>query len=63
MSLCPEALHGRHGEVDRNGRCPWCRRKVGARMPRNWNEIRKANIAAQDPLSIEPDPDEEYWGN
>lgn len=32
-SRCPGAVHGRHDE-DRDGRCHWCRRKMGPAQPR-----------------------------
>lgn len=31
---CPEALGGRHGGMDRLGRCHWCGRKIGDKQPR-----------------------------
>lgn len=58
---CPEAIS--HGPATRDGRCPWCHRKINSKFPRNRAEIRARNLAEQDPLRIEPDPDEDYWGH
>lgn len=30
---CPESVTG-HGDPDRKGLCPWCRRKIDSRMPK-----------------------------
>lgn len=62
MSVCPEAVYGVHGEVDRDGRCPYCRRKVGAKAMRpgpDWRG-RQRRAREQDPLSLEPVEDEYY---
>ena len=29
---CPDSVTG-HGDPDRNGLCPWCKRKIGAKSP------------------------------
>lgn len=59
MSTCPEALYGMHGETGRDGRCPYCGRKVGAKLRRPGPDyIQRQRLAReQDPRSIDP----EYW--
>lgn len=62
MSTCPDVLYGIHGAADASGRCPYCRRKIDAKMMRP--KTPRAVVARnQDPLTIEPDADEDYWGN
>lgn len=56
---CPEALD--HGPADRQGRCPWCHRKITSKMPRDWSTLRKQGQALQDPLEIEPDLESRYY--
>ncbi len=60
---CPEALYGQHGEPNTTGNCPYC----GVHLGRPWTGIpakrQREILAAQDPLGIEPDLDEEYYGS
>lgn len=34
MNTCPETINGWHGEADREGKCPFCRKKIGYGAPR-----------------------------
>lgn len=61
-STCPEAVYGTHGEADRDGRCPYCRAKVGAKMMRpgmDWRERQRLE-RERDPLRLEPLEDDYY---
>lgn len=59
---CPDTLYGEHGPLDGRGICPWCGRKVGAKMPRPGLDLPAAQRLARDrdPMQIEPDEGEYY---
>lgn len=62
MDSCPETVYGIHGEADRDGRCPYCRKKFTAKMPRLGMDFRtKQRLERErDPLRLEPLEDEYY---
>lgn len=64
-SNCPEALYGQHGEADRDGRCPYCRAKIGPKMMRPGMDYatRQRLSLEQDPATIDGPTDDDYFDN
>lgn len=59
---CPEALYGIHGTTDSRGRCPYCGYKVESARQFRPDETKRHQIRrAQDPLSIDPPDEADYW--
>jgi hypothetical protein len=63
---CPEAT--RHGPLSRDGRCPWCRRKVGRAWPAPTRH-QQSNLSDAYRRTYDPDwgtdvrDTDPYWPN
>jgi hypothetical protein len=61
-AACPDALYGQHGLTDTRGRCPYCGHKVDSSAWFSPDATKRRKAArAQDPLSIDPPDEGDYW--
>jgi hypothetical protein len=59
-SECPEAVWGYHGPETRSGHCPWCRRKIEAKVRRPAPDTWRPAETIVDAYRRMWDPD---WGS